>query len=50
MRRATAVTLIVLFVLLLVATVVQLNQKAPSTPYPGPPNGTEVPSATSTPT
>jgi len=43
-RRATAITLIVLFVLLVVATVVQLNQPAPSTPFPGP-STTELPSA-----
>jgi hypothetical protein len=35
-RRATAITLIVLFVLLLAATVAQLNQPSPSTPFPGP--------------
>jgi hypothetical protein len=46
-RRATAITLIVLFLLLVVATVVQLNQPAPSTPFPGPSNGTEAPVTTS---
>jgi hypothetical protein len=44
MRRWTAITLVVLFVLLLVAAAVQLNQPAPSTPFPGPSNGTELPS------
>jgi hypothetical protein len=44
MRRWTAITLVVLFVLLLVATAVQLNQPAPSAPFPGPSNGTELPS------
>jgi hypothetical protein len=47
-RRATAITLIVLFVLLLVATVVQLNQSAPSTPFPGP-STTELPSSSPSP-
>jgi len=42
-RRATAITLIVLFTLLLVATVAQLNQPAPSTPFPGPTNGSGLP-------
>ena len=49
MRRATAITLVILFVLLLVATVAQLNQPAPSAPFPGPSNGTDVPSATTSP-
>lgn len=47
MRRWTAITLIVLFVLLLVATAAQLHQPAPSTPFPGPSNGTELPSSAS---
>jgi hypothetical protein len=42
-RRATAITLIILFVLLVIATVAQLNQPAPSTPFPGPSGGTEAP-------
>jgi hypothetical protein len=45
-RRATAVTLIILFLLLVIAAVAQLNQSAPTTPFPGPSNGTEVPSPT----
>jgi len=45
MRRATAITLIVLFVVLVVAAAVQLNQPTPSTPFPGPSNGTELPSS-----
>jgi len=45
-RRATAITLVVLFALLLVAAAAQLNQQAPSTPFPGPSNGTEAPSPT----
>jgi hypothetical protein len=44
MRRATAITLVVLFVLLMIAAAAQLNQPAPSTPFPGPSNGTEAPS------
>jgi hypothetical protein len=43
-RRATAITLVVLFVLLVVAAAVQLNQSAPSTPFPGPSNGAGLPS------
>jgi len=43
-RRATAITLVVLFVLLMVAAAVQLNQPAPTTPFPGPSNGSELPS------
>jgi len=46
MRRATAITLVVLFALLLIAAAAQLNQRAPSTPFPGPSAGTEVPSPT----
>ncbi len=44
MRRGTAITLVVLFVVLVVAAAVQLNQPAPTTPFPGPSNGTELPS------
>jgi hypothetical protein len=47
MRRGTAIALIVLFAILLIATVVQLNQPAPSTPFPGPSNGTELPATAS---
>lgn len=43
MRRATALTLIILFVILLIAMMAQLNQPAPSTPFPGPSNGSELP-------
>jgi hypothetical protein len=43
MRRATAFTLIVLMAILLVAMVAQLNQPAPSTPFPGPTNGSGLP-------
>jgi hypothetical protein len=43
MRRGTAITLVVLFVVLVVAAAVQLNQPAPTTPFPGPSNGTELP-------
>jgi hypothetical protein len=44
MRRGTAITLVVLFVVLVLAAAVQLNQPAPTTPFPGPSNGTELPS------
>jgi Spy/CpxP family protein refolding chaperone len=43
-RRATAITLVVLFVLLVVAAAAQLNQPSPSAPFPGPSGGTELPS------
>jgi hypothetical protein len=43
-RRATAITLVVLFVLLVVAAAAQLNQPSPSKPFPGPSGGTELPS------
>jgi hypothetical protein len=43
-RRATAITLVVLFVLLVVAAAAQLNQQSPSTPFPGPSSGAELPS------
>jgi hypothetical protein len=46
MRRGTAITLIVLFVVLVIATIVQLNQPAPTAPFPGPSSGTELPSPT----
>jgi len=45
-RRGTAITLIVLFVLLVAAVIGQLRQPAPSQPYPGPVSGTELPSVT----
>ena len=44
MRRGTAITLIVLFVLLAGALIAQLRQRAPTQPYPGPASGTELPS------
>jgi hypothetical protein len=48
-RRGTAITLIVLFVLLVAAMIAQLQQKPPSAPYPGPVSGTPYPSASSSP-
>jgi uncharacterized membrane protein len=44
-RRGTAITLIVLFVLLVAAVIGQLRQRAPSQPYPGPVSGTELPTS-----
>jgi hypothetical protein len=44
-RRGTAITLILLFALLVAVAVIQLNQDAPSSPYPGPASGSEMPSA-----
>jgi len=44
-RRGTAITLIVLFVLLAAALTAQLRQRAPTQPYPGPASGNELPSA-----
>jgi hypothetical protein len=49
-RRGTAITLIVLFVLLVAAVVGQLRQHVPSQPYPGPVSGTELPPTSPTPT
>jgi hypothetical protein len=49
-RRGTAITLIVLFVLLAAAVIGQLGQHAPSQPYPGPVSGTELPPTTPIPT
>jgi hypothetical protein len=43
-RRGTAITLIVLFVLLVVVAIAQLSQDPPVQPYPGPVSGTELPS------
>ena len=43
-RRGTAITLAVLFVLLAAALIAQLRQPAPTQPYPGPASGTELPS------
>jgi hypothetical protein len=43
MRRATAMILVVLFVLLVIAAAVQFSQPAPSAPFPGPSHGTELP-------
>lgn len=45
MRRGTAITLILLFTLLVVVAVIQLGQEPPTAPYPGPVSGTELPSA-----
>jgi hypothetical protein len=42
-RRPTAITLIVLFVLITVVAVIQLTQDPPPTPYPGPVEGTPLP-------
>jgi hypothetical protein len=46
MRRVTAMILVVLFVLLLIAAAAQLSQPTPSAPFPGPSNG-ELPSTAS---
>jgi hypothetical protein len=43
MRRGTAITLIILFVVLVITAVVQLNQHAPPAPFPGPVSGTPLP-------
>jgi hypothetical protein len=45
-RRATAITLVILFVLLVIAAAAQFSQPNPTTPFPGPSNGTELPSPT----
>ena len=45
MRRGTAITLIVLFLLLVAAVIGQLRQRTPSQPYPGPVSGTELPTS-----
>jgi hypothetical protein len=42
-RRGTAITLIILFVVLVITTIVQLNQQAPPAPFPGPVSGTPLP-------
>ena len=43
MRRPTAIVLVLLFVLLAVAAVLQATQAPPGTPYPGPVSGTPLP-------
>jgi hypothetical protein len=43
MRRGTAITLIILFGLLVITAVIQLNQQAPPAPFPGPVSGTPLP-------
>ncbi len=43
MRRVTAIILVILFVILLIATVAQLNQPAPTTPFPGPSGSAQLP-------
>jgi hypothetical protein len=48
MRKGTLITLIVLFLVLVGATIAQLSQDAPSTPYPGPVSGTPLPSGFTT--
>jgi hypothetical protein len=46
-RRGTAITLIVLFLLLVITAVVQLNQESPPAPFPGPVSGTPYPTQVS---
>jgi hypothetical protein len=48
MRRPTLITLIVLLVLMVVVAAIQLNQPAPSAPFPGPVSGTPLPSGLTT--
>jgi hypothetical protein len=48
MRRGTFLTLIVLFALLVVVAVVQLTQPPPPSPFPGPREGTPLPSGLTT--
>jgi hypothetical protein len=45
-RRGTAITLILLFALLMVVALVQMSQDPPAAPFPGPVSGTEIPSPT----
>jgi hypothetical protein len=51
-RRGTAITLVILFLLLAIAAAAQLRQSAPPIPYRGPVSGTDLPrtGTTSTPT
>jgi hypothetical protein len=46
-RRSTAILLIVLFVTLVAAAVVQFSQDAPADLFPGPVSGTPLPAPTS---
>jgi hypothetical protein len=46
-RRPTAILLIALFVVLVVAAVIQFSQDAPVDPYPGPVSGTPLPAPSS---
>jgi hypothetical protein len=48
MRRGTLITLIVLFLVLVGATIAQVAQDEPATPYPGPVSGTPLPSGLTT--
>jgi len=48
-RRGTAITLIVLFVLLVVTAWAQLRQAAPPNRYPGPVSGTPLPTLPTSP-
>jgi hypothetical protein len=43
MRRQTAITLIILFLLLTVVAIVQATQQAPDEPFRGPTSGTPLP-------
>ena len=43
MRRQTAITLIVLFLLLTVVAIAQATQDPPETPFRGPTSGTPLP-------
>jgi hypothetical protein len=45
MRRPTAILLVALFLVLVVAAVIQFTQDAPVAPYPGPVSGTPLPAS-----
>jgi hypothetical protein len=48
-RRPTAIVLVILFVLLAAAAVLQLTVRTPAAPFPGPVSGTPLPPASAPP-
>ena len=48
MRRPTAIALVVLFLVVIAAAILQLTQDPPDAPFPGPVQGTPLPSGLTT--
>ena len=48
MRRPTAIALVLLFIVVIAAAILQFTQDAPDAPFPGPIPGTPLPSGLTT--